>query len=206
MITANCHPTRISFMSDQPESSLQSEQADRPGLRELFVCMTQVAFSAFGGGMSLWSHRIIVERRQWMTSESFVTGLTVARLFPGPNQINMSVYIGSIFQGLPGSLAAVAGIILFPFTLLMLLGLLYFQFSAIAEVNRLLAGLAAAAAGMALSMGFKILEVYKTDYLALAIAVIVFVSLQVFRFHLIPVVLVAGPVAMSLYWPRGPGR
>ncbi len=193
-------------MSDQPESALQSEQADRPGLRELFVCMTQVAFSAFGGGMSLWSHRIIVERRQWMTSESFVTGLTVARLFPGPNQINMSVYIGSIFQGLPGSLAAVAGIILFPFTLLMLLGLLYFQFSAIAEVNRLLAGLAAAAAGMALSMGFKILEVYKTDYLALAIAVIVFVSLQVFRFHLIPVVLVAGPVAMSLYWPRGPGR
>ena len=193
-------------MSDQTESALQSEQADRPGLRELFVCMTQVAFSAFGGGMSLWSHRIIVERRQWMTSESFVTGLTVARLFPGPNQINMSVYIGSIFQGLPGSLAAVAGIILFPFTLLMLLGLLYFQFSAIAEVNRLLAGLAAAAAGMALSMGFKILEVYKTDYLALTIAVIVFVSLQVFRFHLIPVVLVAGPVAMSLYWPRGPGR
>ena len=156
--------------------------------------------------MSLWSHRIIVERRQWMTSESFVTGLTVARLFPGPNQINMSVYIGSIFQGLPGSLAAVAGIILFPFTLLMLLGLLYFQFSAIAEVNRLLAGLAAAAAGMALSMGFKILEVYKTDYLALTIAVIVFVSLQIFRFHLIPVVLVAGPIAMSLYWPRGPGR
>ena len=203
---ANCHPTRISFMSDQSESALQSEQADRPGLRELFVCMTQVAFSAFGGGMSLWSHRIIVERRQWMTSESFVTGLTVARLFPGPNQINMSVYIGSIFQGLPGSLAAVAGIILFPFTLLMLLGLLYFQFSAIAEVNRLLAGLAAAAAGMALSMGFKILEVYKTDYLALTIAVIVFVSLQIFRFHLIPVVLVAGPIAMSLYWPRGPRR
>ena len=191
-------------MSDQPESALQSEQPARPGLRELFVCMTQVAFSAFGGGMSLWSHRIIVERRQWMTSESFVTGLTVARLFPGPNQINMSVYIGSIFQGLPGSLAAVAGIILFPFTLLMLLGLLYFQFSAIAEVNRLLAGLAAAAAGMALSMGFKILEVYKTDYLALTIAVIVFVSLQIFRFHLIPVVLVAGPIAMSLYWPRGP--
>ena len=156
--------------------------------------------------MSLWSHRIIVERRQWMTSESFVTGLTVARLFPGPNQINMSVYIGSIFQGLPGSLAAVVGIILFPFTLLMLLGLLYFQFSAIAEVNRLLAGLAAAAAGMALSMGFKILEVYKTDYLALTIAVIVFVSLQIFRFHPIPVVLVAGPIAMSLYWPRGPRR
>ena len=193
-------------MSDQTGSELQPSQAVNPGLRELFVCMMQVAFSAFGGGMSLWSHRIIVERRRWMTSESFVTGLTVARLFPGPNQINMSVYIGSIFKGVPGSLAATAGIILLPFTFLMLLGLIYFQVSAISEVNRLLAGLAAAAAGMALSMGFKILDVYKKDYLALAIAVIVFVCLQAFRFPLIPVVLVAGAISMSLYWPRGQHR
>ena len=78
-------------MSDQTGSELQLNQAVNPGLRELFVCMMQVAFSAFGGGMSLWSHRIIVEKRHWMTSESFVTGLTVSRLFPGPNQINMSV-------------------------------------------------------------------------------------------------------------------
>ena len=184
----------------------EKAQPQNPSLRELFICMMQVAFSAFGGGISLWSHRIIVERRKWMSSESFVTGLTVARLFPGPNQINMSVYIGSIFQGLPGSFAAVAGILLFPFSVLMLLGLLYFQFSAIAEVNRLLAGLAAAAAGMALSMGFKILDVYKTDYLALVIAVVVFICLQVFKFHLIPVVLIAGPLSMMLYWPRGGSR
>ena len=193
-------------MSDQTDSGLQPDQVDDPGLRELFVCMMQVAFSAFGGGMSLWSHRIIVERRRWMTSESFVTGLTVARLFPGPNQINMSVYIGSIFKGVPGSLAATAGIILLPFTFLMLLGLIYFQVSAISEVNRLLAGLAAAAAGMALSMGFKILDVYKKDHLALAIAVIVFLCLQGFKFPLIPVVLVAGVISMSLYWPRGQQR
>ena len=184
----------------------EEAQQQTPSLRELFVCMMQVAFSAFGGGISLWSHRIIVERRKWMSSESFVTGLTVARLFPGPNQINMSVYIGSIFQGLPGSFAAVAGILLFPFSVLMLLGLLYYQVSAIAEVNRLLAGLAAAAAGMALSMGFKILDVYKTDYLALVIAGIVFICLQVFKFHLIPVVLIAGPLSMMLYWPRGGSR
>ena len=184
----------------------EEAQQQTPSLRELFICMMQVAFSAFGGGISLWSHRIIVERRKWMSSESFVTGLTVARLFPGPNQINMSVYIGSIFQGLPGSFAAVAGILLFPFSVLMLLGLLYYQVSAIAEVNRLLAGLAAAAAGMALSMGFKILDVYKTDYLALVIAVIVFICLQVLKFHLIPVVLIAGPLSMMLYWPRGGSR
>ena len=206
MITGSCHRIRISFMSEKTSSESPVEQSANPGLRDLFVCMMQVAFSAFGGGMSLWSHRIIVERRQWMTSESFVTGLTVSRLFPGPNQINMSVYIGSIFKGVPGSLATTAGIILLPFTFLMILGLIYFQVSTISEVNRLLAGLAAAAAGMALSMGFKILDVYKRDHLALAIAVIVFVCLQWLRIPLIPVVLVGGAISMSLYWPRGQSR
>jgi len=53
--------------------------------------MLQVALSAFGGGLSAWSQRIVVEQRRWMTNEQFFTGLTVARLFPGPNQINMAV-------------------------------------------------------------------------------------------------------------------
>ena len=96
-----------------------------------------------------------------------------------------------------------AGILLLPFTLLMALGVLYFNFSDIAEVNRLLAGMASAAAGMALSMGVKIFGVYKSDYLAIAIAVVVFVSLQFLNFNLIPVVLFAGPFSMLLYWPRG---
>ena len=195
--------THILFMTEEESDSLQETQQIKPTLWELFICMTQVAFAAFGGGMSVWSHRIVVERRQWMSSESFVTGLTVARLFPGPNQINMSVYMGSIFQGLPGSLAALGGILLLPFSALMLLGIIYFQVAAVAEVNRILAGLAAAAAGMALSMVFKILDVYKTDYLALVIALVVFVCLQFIQIPLIPVVLVAGPLSMTLYWPRG---
>ena len=190
-------------MSDQTGSELQPSQAVNPDLRELFVCMVHVAFSSFGGGMSVWSHRLVVERRHWMTSESFIAGLTVARLFPGPNQVNMSVYIGSVFQGLLGSLSSMAGILLLPFTLLMALGVLYFNFSDIAEVNRLLAGMGSAAAGMALSMGVKIFGVYKSDYLAIAIAVVVFVSLQFLNFNLIPVVLFAGPFSMLLYWPRG---
>lgn len=65
----------------------------RPSLSELFWGMLQVALSAFGGGLSAWSQRIVVEQRRWMSNEQFLTGLTVARLFPGPNQINMAVYM-----------------------------------------------------------------------------------------------------------------
>lgn len=176
--------------------------APPPGLRQLFIGMLQVALSSFGGGLSAWSQRIVVEQRRWMTDQDFLTGLTVARLFPGPNQINMAVYIGASFHGLVGALVALAGMLVVPFTLLMLLGLVYFQVHEIPAVDRVLAGVVAAAAGMALSMGFKILHTYWRDRVALLLAALTFVAMAVFHVRLIPMVLVAGPLAMVWYWPR----
>ncbi|MEB3296156.1 MAG: chromate transporter [Cyanobacteriota bacterium] len=173
-----------------------------PGLRELFVGMLQVALSAFGGGLSAWSQRIVVEQRRWMTNEQFLTGLTVARLFPGPNQINMAVYIGASFRGVLGALVALAGMLVVPFTLLMALGVAYFWLHEIPAIDRVLAGVVAAAAGMALSMGFKILHEYWRDPVALLLAAGVFLAMAVFHVRLIPVVLVSGPLAMAWYWPR----
>jgi chromate transporter len=176
--------------------------APPPNLGELFVGMLQVALSAFGGGLSAWSQRIVVEQRRWMTNEQFLTGLTVARLFPGPNQINMAVYIGTQFRGLRGALVALAGMLLVPFTLLMALGVAYFWLHEIPAIDRVLAGVVAAAAGMALSMGFRILHEYWRDPVAVVLAIGVFVAMELFHWRLIPVVLVSGPLAMAWYWPR----
>jgi chromate transporter len=175
-----------------------------PRLRDLFIGMLQVALSAFGGGLSAWSQRIVVEQRRWMDNEAFITGLTVARLFPGPNQINMAVYIGSRFHGLPGALVALAGMLLVPFSLLLLLGLAYFELHELPAVDRLLAGVVAASAGMALSMGFKIAGTYSRDAMAVVLAGGSFLAMEVFHVRLIPLVLVAGPLAMAWYWPRQP--
>jgi chromate transporter len=176
--------------------------APTPSLRELFFGMLQVALSSFGGGLSAWSERIVVEQRRWMTEEEFLTGLTVSRLFPGPNQINMAVYIGASFQGLSGALICLAGMLLVPFSFLMLLGLAYFYLSAVAEFGLVLSGVVASAAGMALSMGFKIAGQYIRDPVAVVLAVSVFLALNNFHQRLIPVILVTGPLAMAWYWPR----
>lgn len=173
-----------------------------PSLVDLFTGLLQVAFSAFGGGLSAWSQRIIVEQRRWMTNEEFLTGLTVARLLPGPNQINLAVYVGASFHGLRGALVAMAGMLLLPFTLLMGLGMLYFSFHTLPAIDRVLAGVVAAAAGMALSMGFKILGEYRGDPVALLLALVTLVAMAVFQVRLVPLVLVAGPLAMAWYWPR----
>jgi len=180
-----------------------AEVAPAPTHWQLFLGMQQVALSSFGGGLSAWSERIVVEERQWMSKEEFITGLTVARLFPGPNQINMAVYIGSRFGGLSGAIAALLGILLLPFSLLMLLGLGYYYLHTTMAVDRLLAGVITASAGMALSMGFKIAGAYSRDPVAMLLAGASFLAMTVFHVRLVPLVLVAGPLAMAWYWPRG---
>lgn len=177
-----------------------------PSRLQLFLGMQQVALSSFGGGLSAWSERIVVEDRHWMSKEEFITGLTVARLFPGPNQINMAVYIGSRFHGLSGAVVALLGILLLPFSVLLLLGLSYYYLHATLAVDRVLAGVITASAGMALSMGFKIAGAYTRDPVALLLAGVSFIAMSVFHVRLVPLVLVAGPVAMAWYWPRGERR
>jgi len=180
----------------------ESAPPPTPGLGTLFRGMLQVALSSFGGGLSAWSQRIVVEQRHWLSNPQFITGLTVARLLPGPNQINLAVYIGAGFRGLPGALAALAGMLLLPFTLLMALGVAYFALHELPAVDRVLAGVVAAAAGMALSMGFRILGEYRRDPFALLLAGAVFLALTLGNLRLIPVILVAAPLAMAWYWPR----
>jgi chromate transporter len=192
-------------MDPQPQPQPQPDPnapLRTPNHRELFMGMQQVALSSFGGGLSAWSERIVVEQRRWMSEQAFLTGLTVARLLPGPNQINMAVYIGSRFHGLSGALVALGGMLLLPFSLLMLLGLGYYYLHETMVVDRLLAGVITASAGMALSMGFKIANSYTRDPVALGIAAASFLAMDVFHVRLIPLVLVAGPLAMAWYWPR----
>ncbi|MEB3156444.1 MAG: chromate transporter [Cyanobacteriota bacterium] len=175
-----------------------------PTLGQLFRGMLRVALSSFGGGLSVWSQRILVEQNRWMSNDAFLTGLTVARLLPGPNQINLAVYVGASFHGLTGALTALAGMLLVPFSLLMAVGMLYFHVHAFPLVDRVLAGMVAVAAGLALAMGFKILPAYRRDPVALLLAALVFVAMEGFHVRLVPLLLVISPLAMLWYWPRSP--
>lgn len=174
-----------------------------PTLVELAGCFLQIALSSFGGGLSAWTRRIVVEQRRWMTDEQFLSAITIARLFPGPNQVNMAVYVGVHFRGLPGALAALAGLLGVPLTILLSLGWAYFHFHTVPELRATLSGVVAAAAGMALSMGVKLIGNYWRQPAALAFALAAFAAVSVWHISLPVVVVVLAPLAMAWYWPRG---
>ena len=129
--------------------------------------------------------------------------MTISRLFPGPNQVNMAIFVGQHFKGLPGALAALIGLLGIPLAILLTLGWAYFHYHTVPELRATLTGVVAAAAGMALSMGFKLVGNYLRQPAALVFGAAAFAGVSLFHLSLPLVVLVLAPLAMAWYWPRG---
>src|SRR5262249_60300249 len=94
-----------------PPPSPSSAAAPPPGPAALALAFLVIALASFGGGLSAWAQRVLVERRRWLEQDEFLSALTLCRLMPGPNQVNMAVYVGTRFGGLPGMVAAGAGLV-----------------------------------------------------------------------------------------------
>ena len=101
----------------------------RPGpskvsLVELAWTFNHIALASFGGGLSAWSREVLVVEKQWMGEEEFLSAMTMCRILPGANQVNMAVFAGSKMRGLLGAGAALFGLCLMPVVLIMVAGLL----------------------------------------------------------------------------------
>src|SRR5262249_58597789 len=106
------------------------------------------------------------------------------------------------FGGLPGMLAAVAGLVVVPTAILLGIGALYFHCRHLPALDAALRGAVAAAAAMTLQMGVKVGRPLLRDPGAVALAVAAFVGVHVLRWPLLLVVAVLGPLGVWWAWPR----
>lgn len=192
-------PRLHEMMMSTPD--LLAEQRPIPTTRELFLGFLGLGMTAFGGALPL-AHRMIVERRKWLTDPEFVELLGLCQFLPGGNIINLSVALGMKFRGPRGAFSALMGLILAPSIIVVLLGMVYDRFQNDPHVQHLFAGLAAAAAGLLISMAVKIgLPVIKRrDWLAGVVATACFICIAVLRIPLLPTMAVLTPLSILLVW------
>ncbi len=182
-----------------PSAPRRDGTATLPALTFAFL---KIAMASLGGGLSAWALRVIVEERRWLTEEEFLAALTICRILPGPNQVNMAVYVGARFRGLAGAAAALAGLTLVPLAIVLALGAIYFGNRTTPGLQATMTGLVAAAAGMTLSVGVKLALGYFRRPAALVLAVAAFVGVAVMRWPLLLVLAALGPIGIAWYWPR----
>ena len=108
-------------MSDSAEAADSAVRKAPRSKTDLFVSFTWLALQGFGGVLAV-VQRELVDKKQWLTLDEFVEDWSVAQILPGPNVVNLSLMIGGRTFGLPGALAALAGLLLAPTVLVLLLG------------------------------------------------------------------------------------
>lgn len=163
-----------------------------------------VGLFSFGGGMSGWLHREIVNSRGWMTDDQFFSGYSLSQVLPGVNSSNLTVYIGQHLRGWRGAVVAFLGLLTGPFFVVIAAALAYQYLLQVPGFQAAMAGIAAAAIGMLVRLGLIAARRATTGIMPALILVAVFTAVGILRWPLIAVALVAAPISVALAWPRKP--
>lgn len=122
-------------------------------LLSIYGVFLRVGLYSFGGGISAWVHREIVDVRHWLTEEEFIAGFALGQILPGVNSTNLTVYVGAHLRGARGAAVALCGLLSCPFVVVIAAGLLYERLVGLPGFQAAIAGVAAVAVGMLLRLG-----------------------------------------------------
>ncbi len=179
----------------EPQAAAAPEHLQPTSKTDLFLSFTWLALQGFGGVLAV-VQRELVEKKRWMTREQFVEDWAVAQIMPGPNVVNLSMMIGGRYFGLPGALAALAGMLAAPMVVVLLLAVLYGSVADSAVAQNALRGMGAVAAGLITATGIKLISALDKNAMGLAVCVglaaITFVAIALLRWPLLWVLLGVG--------------
>jgi chromate transporter len=170
-----------------------------PGLIALFVAFAKMSLAGFGGVLP-FARRGIVEQHRWMTADEFNETFALCHFLPGPNIVNFTMVFGSRLRGIPGGIAAFAGLLGPPVVIMTILAALYARFGEIDALRRILAGVSCAAVGLLIAVVLRMMMplVKRRDLAGLALLLLVFVAIGVLRLPLVSVLLAAIPLSIAI--------
>jgi len=140
----------------------------------------------------------IVERRRWIERDRFVRIMSVCHVLPGPEALQLAIYVGYLTGRMAGGIIAGVTFILPGAVVMTVLAAAYVTYGALPAVNDALYVLKPAVLGIIAAGLVKIGRAALTDSRLVIIAIIAFVLLWVARIDLLVVMVAAGLANVAL--------
>ena len=173
------------------------EPSQPASLGALFYEFLKISFLGFGGGIAL-AQRAVVERRRWLTQADFTDALTLCQFMPGPNVVGIAVCVGAKTRGALGALTAFTGFAVIPGVAGFTLALVYLGQTRIPLIQNILSGISAAAAGLMLATGLRLLKPHWRSPRVVAFAAFAFGGLAIARLPLLLVLAALAPLSVGV--------
>ena len=180
-------PDEVSVESHEPPVSVS--------LAEAFRYWLKLGCISFGGpaGQIALMHADLVERKRWISERRFLHALNYCMLLPGPEAMQLAVYIGWLMHRTVGGIMAGALFVLPSLLMFIVLSWLYVSFGDLPVVAGILFGIKPAIVAIVLSAAWRMGSRTLKNRWLIGIAVLAFISISVVH---LPFPLIIGVAAL----------
>ncbi len=171
-----------------------------PPWREVFLYFLLLGFINIGGPVAqitmMYNH--MVERRQWLSEDRFVKIMASCHMLPGPEALQLAIYVGYLKRKLVGAILAGLTFILPGALIMIALSWLYVIYGSLPQVNNILYVLKPAVLGI---IGAGILKLGRAsikNFCLAALLIGAFIGVRFASINFLFVLILAGLINLLI--------
>src|SRR6266496_2288935 len=196
----NARTKRVAIAKEN-ESELSHQM---PSWREVFLYFLFLGFVNVGGPVAqitmMYNH--MVERRHWLTKDRFVKIMAFCHMLPGPEAIQLAIYVGYLKRKLLGGILAGLTFIIPGAVVMIILSWLYVTYGNLTQVNDFLYVLKPAVLGIIAAGIIKLGRASIRNWFLAVLLVGAFVGMRFVGVNFLLILLLAGLLNLLVEaWP-----
>ena len=182
-------------MIERTEPSKDTDDGHQmPSWREVFLYFLFLGFVNVGGPVAqitmMYNH--MVEKRKWLSNDRFVKIMAFCHMLPGPEALQLAIYVGYLKRRLVGGILAGVTFIVPGAAVMILLSWLYVKFGGLPQVNNALYVLKPAVLGI---IGAGIIKLGRASIRSLFLGLLLigsFVGMRLAGINFLLILIIAG--------------
>ena len=198
---------KVTLLTDQTNTETD-EHVDhaKPSGREVFLYFLMLGFVNIGGPVAqitmMYNH--MVERKHWLSKDRFVKIMSFCHMLPGPEALQLAIYVGYLKRRLLGGIVAGVTFILPGAIVMTILSWLYVTYGSLPQVNDVLYVLKPAVLGIICAGIIKLGRAAITSVFLAVLLAGAFAGMYFARINFLLIMIVAGLLNFLVTegWPR----
>jgi len=183
----------VEVQEREPESGTDDAH-QMPSWREVFLYFLFLGFVNIGGPVAqitmMFNH--MVEKRKWLSKERFVKIMAFCHMLPGPEALQLAIYVGYLKRRLWGGVLAGLTFIIPGAAIMIFLSWLYVRYGKLPQVNNALYVLKPAVLGI---IAAGIIKLSRASIRSIFLALLLvgsFIGMRFFGINFLLILIIAG--------------
>src|SRR5213082_31396 len=182
------------MITKEPEQNNSAADHQMPSWREVFLYFLFLGFVNIGGPVAqitmMFNH--MVEKRRWLTKDRFVKIMAFCHMLPGPEALQLAIYVGYLKRKLWGGILAGLTFILPGAVVMIILSWLYVKYGQLPQVSNALYVLKPAVLGIIAAGIIKLGGAAIRNFFLAVLLIGAFVGMRFAGINFLLILLIAG--------------